>query len=416
MTAGGAISLSAVEAGLVALADARATPAQQAAAEGFARSGLPHRRMEAFKWTDFRAAVREPVARASAPDTTPSTPPSRLPAHAQPKPFDIDAYEIEIADGVVEISAFARDGLDVRTTPNDRALPDALAAHPLALLAAATASRRTDIFVKAQVAEPVWVRRMARAGASASRLRITLAPGASLTLIESYEAGEESFAADTVEIDLGEGASFTRYVVQDGAESAVVASVAQATLAAGARFEQAVLAFGGKLVRIETRIEQEGDGAEIMLHSASLASGARHIDQTSFVAHRALGGRTKQLHKAALKGRSRSVFQGKFHVARGAQKTDADMQAKALLLSDGAEAFHKPELEIYADDVQCAHGAASGALDTSALFYLRQRGLSEASARALLIEAFLVDVIDGVAHPAMREIFSVRASRWLEAV
>jgi Fe-S cluster assembly protein SufD len=101
-------------------------------------------------------------------------------------------------------------------------------------------------------------------------------------------------------------------------------------------------------------------------------------------------------------------------VARGAQKTDARMTANALLLSGDAEANHKPELEIYADDVECAHGSAIGALDEDALFYLRQRGLDETSARALLIEAFVGEVIDGVENEAVREVFANEVAAWLE--
>ena len=112
--------------------------------------------------------------------------------------------------------------------------------------------------------------------------------------------------------------------------------------------------------------------------------------------------------------RGRNIFQGKFHVERSAQKTDARMTANALLLSDGAEANHKPELEIYADDVECAHGSTSGALDADALFYLRQRGLDEDAARALLIEAFLGEVIDGIDVDGVRDVFRARVNSWLE--
>jgi Fe-S cluster assembly protein SufD len=150
------------------------------------------------------------------------------------------------------------------------------------------------------------------------------------------------------------------------------------------------------------------------MRSAAALSGARHADQTSLVAFNAVGGRTRQIHRAALKDRTRGVFQGKFLVARGSQQTDAEMNAGALLLSDAAEANHKPELEIYADDVKCAHGSTAGALDDDALFYMRQRGLSEHAARALLIEAFLGEVFDGL--PAgIEHILRGQLSRWLEA-
>jgi Fe-S cluster assembly protein SufD len=406
------LSPSAVEAGLVALADARATASQRRAANAFSRLGLPHRRVEAFKWSDFRAALREPVPPASLPDTFPSARPSLLPAFAGPKPIDLEAYEIEIANGVAEEDFFAPDGVSVQTLLNDVALPRLFEEHPLALLAAATATRRTDIIVERAVAAPVYVRRMAGAGASASRLRVHLAPGASLTLVESFEARSAAFAVDTTEIVLGEGAALHRYVVQEGDDAAVAASLAGVTLASGARYAQTALALGAKLLRLETRIAH--GGADVDLKSASLVDGSRHADVTSFVGHEAVNGRTRQLHKSVLNDRARGVFQGKFHVARGAQKTDAQMQARALLLSEGAEINHKPELEIYADDVQCAHGATAGALDADALFYLRQRGLSETAARAVLVDAFIADVFDDIADPALHAAFAARLRRWRE--
>lgn len=415
MALAGALSLSAVEAGLLAAAGADATGAMAEARRGFERVGLPHRRVEAFRWSDFRAALFAPTAPALRPDTFPSTPPSLLPAFAGAPPFALGAYEIEIANGVAEEAAFAPEGVEVRTTLNDRALPEALSAHPLALLSASTAARRTDVVATGAVAEPVWIRRMAGEGASASRVRIVLEPGAALTVIESFEGRRGAFSADVTEFELGDGAALTRFILQEADADAVVAAVSAARLGKAARFEQTALAFGARLARLETRLRLAGDATRVALRSASLVDDARHADVTSHVAHEAVGGETRQIHKAVLRERGRGVFQGKFLVARGAQKTDAAMQSKALLLSDGAEADHKPELEIYADDVQCAHGATTGALDADALFYLRQRGLPEIAARALLVEAFLGEVFDAVAHTGVAATFRTRAARWMEA-
>jgi len=129
--------------------------------------------------------------------------------------------------------------------------------------------------------------------------------------------------------------------------------------------------------------------------------------------HKAPHCRTRQLHKGAARDHGRNVFQGKFEVEREAQKTDAKMTANALLLSDMAEANHKPELEIYADDVECAHGSTCGALDEDALFYLRQRGLDETAARALLVEAFVGEVIDGMDDDRLGDIFCTKVADWL---
>ncbi|HNS87870.1 MAG TPA: SufD family Fe-S cluster assembly protein, partial [Parvularculaceae bacterium] len=140
----------------------------------------------------------------------------------------------------------------------------------------------------------------------------------------------------------------------------------------------------------------------------------RHNDFTSAIGFLAEGCETRQTHKGVVRDKGRNVFQGKFQVDRAGQKTDARMNADALLLSDTAETNHKPELEIYADDVQCAHGATSGALDERALFYMRQRGLSEREARAMLIEAFIGSTFDNVAHPGVGEALRHRVGKWLE--
>ena len=137
----------------------------------------------------------------------------------------------------------------------------------------------------------------------------------------------------------------------------------------------------------------------------------RHADLTTIVEHLGPGGATTQVAKGVVSGRARAVFQGRIVVAEGADGTDARLRHNALILNDGAEVDAKPELEIYADDVQCAHGNTIGALDEDALFYIRSRGLDEAEARALLMRAFLGEVVERIAHPAARE----AVERWLEA-
>lgn len=391
MTLLGALSPSALAAGGLA-----GVPALRAA---FEKIGLPHRRMEAFKWSDFRAAVPGPLRAAE-------------PAGA-PAPLALEAFQHTLANGVPAAPAGDLAGVTLRSAPG-APLPEAFADHPLALYATGEAQSALEISVDVAVATPVLLRHVAGVGASAGRVVIEIAAGAALTLIETFEAGAESFAVDLLDVKLGAGARLERYVVQDGDAASVTAALAHVEMAADARVTQTAISFGGRLSRLETQIACHGPGARIDLKSASLVSDARHADHTSRVAHAAPGIGTRQLHKAVLKDRSRSIFQGKFLVARAAQKTDARMQARALLLSENAEADCKPELEIYADDVQCAHGAATGALDQDALFYLMQRGLSPAAARALLVEAFLGEVFDSVARADLADLFRARAARWLE--
>ena len=403
------INPTAFEAGLLSSASATGlTGAREAAWAAFAQTGLPHRRLEAWKWTDLRAALREPLAQAPANDVI------------APSPFD--GFEIALLNGAAQWSGDAPEGVEITSVAAEAAAPCALASdHPLANLVCALTTDVVHIAVAAgrDIGRPLLIRHVAGAGQAHARILIDVGDGAQVSIIETFEGppssgGDAYFSNSFTEARLGAGARLTRSALQEGDASGVEANLFAATLGVEAHVEQTALAFGGKAVRLETRLAYEGDGAGATLNSAAMLSGVRHADVTSHIAHHAEGCVTRQTHKAAVKARGRGVFQGKFYVARGAQKTDADMQANALLLSDTAEANHKPELEIYADDVECAHGSTAGALDENALFYLRQRGLDEAAARALLIEAFLGAVIDGVADEAVRDIFRARTARWLE--
>jgi Fe-S cluster assembly protein SufD len=226
-----------------------------------------------------------------------------------------------------------------------------------------------------------------------------LAPGTQRTSIPAGEHrmfvermdDDRSIDARSFDFELGDGASLTRIVIQTGA--AFPLAMARISLGAGARLKQFVLAKGGKLARIETHVNVRGEDAKVEMNGVYLAGAGRHADLTSVITHGAIGGETRQLIKGvAVKG-GRGVFQGKIVVESGAQQTDARQYHHGMLLEAGAEVFAKPELMIHADDVQCAHGNTAGGLDQAALFYMRSRGISEAEARALLIEAFLVEAI-----------------------
>jgi Fe-S cluster assembly protein SufD len=203
--------------------------------------------------------------------------------------------------------------------------------------------------------------------------------------------GAEALEASVREIQVLPCGELTRIVIQDG--GGVALSAAHVTLEDGATFRQFVLAAGAKLARIETHVSVEGEGAEVELNGVYLCNAGRHADLTSVVEHKVPNGQTRQLIKGVVRKGGRGVFQGKIVVEHGAQKTDARQYHHGMLLEDGAEIFAKPELLIHADDVQCAHGNTAGGVDENALFYLRSRGVPEAHARALLVEAFLAEAI-----------------------
>jgi Fe-S cluster assembly protein SufD len=224
-------------------------------------------------------------------------------------------------------------------------------------------------------------------------------------LLESYEhAGHGSVSSVTLEYELEEGAQVERIVLADDAADSITVSQADVRLAPGARFCQTVLASGAKRQRFETWIKHPGQGASVRLDGVYLVGDRRHADITTVVDHEGPGGATSQLTKGAVAGSGRGVFQGRIVVERGADGTDARMGHHALILSDRGEVDAKPELLIYADDVQCAHGNTVGALDENALFYARSRGIPEAEARAMLTEAFLGEVVDRIEHDGAREV------------
>ena len=242
------------------------------------------------------------------------------------------------------------------------------------------------------------------AGTHIARLNITLGANARLVLLESYESDGGSLSEAALNFTLGSGAVVERIVLaQDDAE-AINVSRADVTLGAHGAFAQTVVASGARRQRIETRVLHPGGQADLRLDGLYLLRDKRHSDQTSVVTHAGTDGVTAQLTKGVVADQARGVFQGRIVVEEGADRTDARMGHHALILSDRAEVDAKPELEIYADDVACAHGNTVGALDEDALFYARQRGMPEAVARALLTEAFIGEVVDRIGHDAARDI------------
>ncbi len=240
--------------------------------------------------------------------------------------------------------------------------------------------------------------------------RLDVAPGQSMLNLDR-------FASDTLEArafsaDVAAGGVLTRVVIQSASGGVPLGSV-RVTLAEGATFRQFIYAEGARLSRMETIVTVEGEGAIVELNGVYLAGAGRHADLTSTVTHARPGGVTRQLIKGAARAGGRGVFQGKILVAAGAQHTDARQNHHALLLEDGGEVFAKPELEIHADDVQCAHGNTIGGLDADALFYMRSRGIPEIEARALLVEAFLIEAVPDDLPPDLHAEILTRIRGWL---
>jgi Fe-S cluster assembly protein SufD len=250
-------------------------------------------------------------------------------------------------------------------------------------------------------------------GSHAAGVTISLGAGARLRLLESYESDSGSVSQTSLTIVLGDGAAVDRVVLAQDHEDAVSVSQAAVRLAPNSEYSQIVVTSGARRQRLETRVIHPGGHAALRLDGVYLLAGKRHSDQTTVVTHEGVDGTTAQLTKGVVRDQARGVFQGRITVAEGADRTDARMGHHALILSDRAEVDAKPELEIYADDVACAHGNTVGALDEDALFYARQRGMPEDAARALLTEAFIGEVIDRIWFEGARDVVRAWAAERL---
>lgn len=322
---------------------------------------LPSRRQEDWRWSDLRGLIR-------------TIPPASPPGDAA-----------RLGEG-----AFG-----------------SLADEQIVFLNGRRVTGEAAITIKAGAERTIALRFVSQASGTShhAAIALILAPGARAVLLETYEGGGEGYVADAaLDIRLGEGARLERIVLVEEAGDAVAVSTAEVALSSGATMAQTVLTRGAKRQRHETRVQHGGGGAELRLDGVYLLDGPRHADLTTSVTHEATDGVTRQLTKGAVRGASRAVFQGRIVVREGADRTDARMGHHALILSERAEVDAKPELEIYADDVACAHGNTVGALDEEALFYARSRGIPEPEARAMLTEAFVGEVVDRIEHSAARDV------------
>jgi Fe-S cluster assembly protein SufD len=246
------------------------------------------------------------------------------------------------------------------------------------------------------------------------RHSVHLGENARLTLVE-ISAGQGTYLLNTVaEIHVADGAALTHIRLQDEALTAFHVSTTYADVQAGGTYDSFTLNIGARLSRTEVHAQLSGSGAAAHLNAAQLLAGSQHADFTSIVSHTAPNCQSRQTVKNVLAGRSRGVFQGRIEVARAAQKTDGYQMNQALLLSPQAEIDTKPELEIFADDVKCSHGATVGELDADQMFYLRSRGVPEAEARAILVRAFLTEALDAVTDETIRARLEAAVAGWWE--
>jgi Fe-S cluster assembly protein SufD len=400
----------------------------------FSASGLPHRRTrgDAWHYTDLRALVRDVPPIAPEPDGNAIDSARTMLADS---PLG-DAHRIVLVDGTFVPELSSGDLVaGVSLTPLATAMADEHAAlgsffgqsvveaqdnTALVLNAAfVTDGMVLDVAAGTSIPRAIHVTHMTTgsvAVATHTRLLVRVGQGAAVTLVESFHATRAAHQINAVtEIWVEDGARVDHVRVDRTPELAILMPSLLARLGATANFETFGLSMGGALTRNQIFVTFAGDDAKAGIRGVVLVNGRQHCDTTLVVDHAALGGESRELFKHVIDGASTGVFQGKIIVRPGAQKTDGRMMSQALLMSDDGTMNNKPELEIFADDVQCAHGATCGALDDNLLFYLMARGLPRAEAEALLLEAFVAEAIDEVRHEPTRDWLSSLAGQWLAA-
>lgn len=242
---------------------------------------------------------------------------------------------------------------------------------------------------------------------------IRVGANASLTIIEDHRSTGHFWKNRMSHIVLEPGAKLTHVRVQEDSTEAVYTQNTNVTVGKDATYDAVALYTGAAISRNQVRVVLNAPGASCHINSASLMRGTQHIDTTVLIEHKAPHCQSKQNIRTILDDRAHGVFQGKVHVHQPAQKTDGYQLSKALLLSEGAEMDTKPELEIYADDVKCSHGATTGQLDDEPMFYMQSRGIPKEEARALLIESFAAEVLDLIADDDIRESLTGKVRKWL---
>jgi Fe-S cluster assembly protein SufD len=393
--------------------------------EAFERAGLPNRRIEEWKYTDLRALLREVLPLAPAPDAD-----AIKRARSVLKTVSVmGAIKLVLVDGVFvpELSDAAEAGVSMKSLrealeSDDGNLLAGDATEAMMSLNAAMATDGVVISVAdgASLAHPLQIIHVATASKASifTRSQLAIGEGARVTLVESFVGADDAKAyqaSDAVMLSIGDHAELSH--VRLLADSADAANISSGICSVGAQVKYNLfnMTSGGALSRFSGFVTLRGEGSELNVNGVNLLKGTQHGDTTLVVDHAVPHCTSREIFRAVVDDRAHSVFQGRIIVRPHAQKTDGKMMTRALLLSDEAEADNKPELEIFADDVTCGHGATAGALDESLLFYLRARGLPEKEAQALLIQAFVGEAIEGIANDDLREAVIAAAQRWLEA-
>ncbi len=410
---------------------AAATPvhaARQRAMARFGELGFPTGRDEEWRYTSIAELLREDFAPLYAGVEAPSEVDDLLvagldshllvfvdgqyvPALSQvdglPAGVRIENLEASLKEGelVEGLGAVAADAEDVFGALNTAFLSDGALVH---------------IGAGVQLEKPVQLLFAASRAHAASnpRVLVVVEKNASATIVESYASLTSAvhWTNSVGEISVGENAQVDHYRVQDENAAAYHISALHVREERASHFRSTCITLGAKLTRNHVHTLLAGEGIDSTLNGLYVAEGAQHVDNHTLIEHAEPHCQSHEFYKGVLADDSTGVFRGKILVHRAAQKTDAYQANQNLLLSHRAEINTKPQLEIYADDVKCSHGATIGQLDEDAIFYLRARGIGHAAARRVLTRAFASEVIERVRIEALRQELEERVGQRLERV
>ncbi len=395
----------------------------------FQAKGLPHRRVEEWRYTDLKMLLKD-VYR---PEQDVGTiTPAQLDV-ALGSLAELEAFRIVFVDGrfAADLSRMPQSGSHIEAMPMTQAWKDNGFVRHFAAADRANASEDAVValntalmadgmalHIAGKAEKPVHlvhVNSGTKERLATLRHHIHVAEGAALTLLETHVAtGEAALQSNgLIHIGMGKGAQVNHVKFQNENRASTHLATLKADLEAGAVYNEHQFNLGGALVRNQHFIRFAGENASYDMSGASLLCDKQHCDTALQVDHAAPACKSRETLKAVLDGRARAIFQARVVVQPVAQKTDGKQMMRGLMLSEEAEFYAKPELEIYADDVECGHGATSGKIDEDLLFYLRSRGIGEKEARGLLIQAFVGEVVEHVADENMREALGEYARNWL---
>jgi Fe-S cluster assembly protein SufD len=375
-------------------------------------TGWPDRRAEQWRFTRLSSVEKMDLRPAEMAAKQPAAVAASLPDNA---------VILSFSNGVLDMAGLAAlpGGVTASLLSDNDAALAALAelvpaAHPISNLSLAAMTTGLHLDIAGTVEVPIiLVFTGDDNGVSAHPvISVRLADGASAVMAEWHQSSV-GLSAPLMGIIVGDKARLDYAKVQQESSASAHLAATGLKLGEGSVFEGFQISAGGQLARLETHIVLSGENADCTLSAIYLGRDKQHHDITTNMNHAKGHCLSNQIIRGVLDDSARGVFQGKVHVAPDAQKTDGQQMSRALLLSRKAEADAKPELEIYADDVLCAHGATVGELDDTQLFYLTSRGIDRKTARSMLIAAFLDDAIDSITHPALADMLRPVTTAWM---